>query len=135
MSLSIGLPSYHINPFPRCRHQNAKNGQGDHPQTAPENYERQGTRPLQLGIKVPEPRTEEVATDPATYQRSVQGVDEIIPLDGWFRALRMSLGILGSHDRRKEEAGVGNGVCGQSERVEQSKVNGEAVCGAAAMVV
>ena len=76
-----------------------------------------------------------MATDPATDQRSVQGVDEIIPLDSRFRALRMSLGILGAHDRRKEEAGIGYGVCGQSEHVEKSKINGKAVCRAAAVVV
>lgn len=111
MSSSVAFPSYHINPFPRCRHQNAKNSQGDHPQAAPENYESQGTRSLQLGIKVLEPRIEEVATDPATDQCSVQSIDEIVPLDSRFRTLRMSLGILGAHDRRKEEAGVGNGVC------------------------
>lgn len=65
----------------------------------------------------------------------MKGVDEIVHLDGRCGAPGMTTGILCANEGGVKKAAVEDGVCGQTEDVEEGKVEGEPVRRPAAIVM
>lgn len=57
----------------------------------------------------------------------MKGVDEIVQLNGRCEAPGMTMGILRANNGGVKKAAIGDGICGQTEDIEEGKVEREPV--------